>query len=197
LRVNGTHSNAGAYAVQANGSLGGAGVITLASGNNVTVTGNVSPGSGASMAGELTLNTSGGGVTELAQGGSYTWEINNDSGTAGTNWDLLSLDAVTISAGAGGFTIRVTSLPGINWTNNIGNATFPIATGAAGSFTEALLEKFVINTDDFAPDNLGGFYLTVNEAGDTLSLVYVPEPGSAAVMIGAAGAGMMRRRRRK
>ncbi|MBC8107935.1 MAG: autotransporter-associated beta strand repeat-containing protein [Anaerolineae bacterium] len=200
-----THAGAGAYTVGPNGSLAGNGAVSVTANQSVTIQGNVSPGTSA---GNLTLQTFGTGVTELAQGGSYTWEINNEAGTPGTAWDVLTLDAVSVTANSGanntgGFTIRITSLPGIVWTNTVGNRVFTIATSSDQSFAGVDLDKFKINTDNFAASNLGGFYLKIGNNngfgvnGDSLDLIYVPEPSSVMAMLAIAGGTMLRRRRRR
>lgn len=192
---NGTGSGAGAYTVSANGSVAGSGVITLASAANFTLTGNVSPGNST---GNLTIHTSGGGVTELATGGSYTWEIANESGSPGAQWDVLTLDSVSVTAGTGAFSIKVTSLPGIVWNGATGPKTFTIATRSNGTFSQADLNAFTVITTDFAADNEGGFYVQVSNSGQSVELVYVPEPSCALTtcLVGTAAAALRRRNRR-
>ncbi|CAN5564234.1 hypothetical protein BH09PLA1_BH09PLA1_01160 [soil metagenome] len=183
LFVNGTHTSAGAYSVNASATLGGSGAITLAAGNSATIAGNIAPGQDQPNGpGTLTLHTSAGGVTELAQGGSYTWEINSQTGTAGTSWDLLQLDAVAVTATTGGFKIKVVSLAPNGTPGNISNwnafpspnARFTIATSSDSSFANVDLAKFVIDTTQFADNYPAGFHLEVSGNGANLDLVYVP-----------------------
>lgn len=208
LVVNGTHAGGDTYTVDAGGSLGGGGVITLASAKNVTLAGNVSPGNSV---GSLTLTTSGGngtttGITELAAGGSYTWEINSQSGAAGTSWDLLKLGAVNVSAtnvSGQQFTINIVSLngstpgptPGWQPGTPEGPYRFTIATSTTNSFSAADLDKFAINTSQFQDAYPTGWSVAIGNSGGSLDLVYTPEPTSTATIVLTAAA-LQRRRRR-
>jgi autotransporter-associated beta strand protein len=208
LIVNGTHVSGDSYSIQAVGSIGGTGAITLASAKNFSLAGNVSPGASP---GTLTLNTSGGdgsttGVTDFQTGGSYTWEINKQDGAPGANWDALDLDAVAVTASPGGFTIKITSVSrstGLrepmdsgDWDPASGEKRFVIATSSTHSFTTAMLDKFSVVTTDFGNANLGGFYLDVTDSGGNLEIVYVPEPSTGAIGAIVGAAALLRRRRR-
>jgi autotransporter-associated beta strand protein len=208
LIINGTHTGGDSYSIQTGGSIGGTGAITLAGAKNFTLAGNVSPGASP---GTLTVNTSGGdgtstGVTDFQTGGSYTWEINQQEGAAGVNWDVLDLDAVAVTATAGGFTIKITSMSrstGLrgpmdagDWNPESGEKRFVIAKSSTHSFTTAMLGGFSIVTTDFGNSNVGGFYMDVGDSGGELDIVYVPEPGTGAIALTVAAAGLLRRTRK-
>jgi autotransporter-associated beta strand protein len=204
LYMNGAHNGGDSYSVASGATLGGDGVITLASSKHVVVSGNLAPGNSA---GKLTINTSGGGATELAQGGSYTWEINGQTGPAGVDWDLLDLDAVSVSATSTTgqqFTIRVVSLNGSNqpgqtpgWQpGDLANPKrYTIATSSTNSFAGLDVNKFAIDTSQFQNAYPESWSLEVGDSGGSLRLVYVPEPGALG-MLAIAAASLLRRRGR-
>lgn len=205
LVVNGTHTGGDNYTVASGGSIGGSGVVTLASSKSFTLNGTVSPGNST---GNLTLSgTSNSSTTVFAPGGSYTWEINADSthgGTQGgaTGWDVLTIDTVSVTAGGSNskFTVAVTGLniSATNWSPASGQKTFTIVdhNGAGAGFSASDIAKFDLIVSGFDPDeNLGGFYLRAT-GGSDLELVYVPEP-TAASFVAAAGILFTRRRVRR
>jgi autotransporter-associated beta strand protein len=206
---NGTGTGAGAITVNANGSIGGTGPITLASAANLTLAGNISPGSSP---GTMTVTTSGGGVTQFAAGGSYNWEINaqaQDGGVAGgpVGWDLLNVSAVSVTATSTvgqQFTIKIVSLngstpgptPGWRPGSPTNPKTFTIASGPAGAFNGVDLTKFAIDTSQFQDAYPTSWSLSIGNSGGSLDLVYVPEPSSVTVGLVMVGGAMLRRRRR-
>lgn len=172
---------------------GTVGALTIASG------GTLAPGSSP---GTLTA-----GNTTFAGGGSYLWEINNALGTAGTNWDLLSINGgLTITASAGNpFTFWLVSLTGADAAGAVANfdpaqnATFLVAATTAGiAGFEA--SAFAVDTSGFANASSGTWWLGVT--GNNLVLNYtaaaIPEPSTWAAVAGLlawAGAAWRRRRR--
>ena len=204
LVVNGTHSGGDNYTIGASGSIGGSGVVTLASLKSFTLNGNVSPGNST---GNLTVTApSNSSTTVFAGGGSYTLEINanaDHSGTAGgaTGWDLFTIDSVSVTATGGSkFAVQVVGVGitnGTNWDGTSGEKHFTIAkhNGATG-FSAGDLAAFDVVVSGFdADENLGGFYLNVDGGGD-LELVYVPEPTALVSISAIASAALLRRRRR-
>ncbi|NDC10545.1 MAG: hypothetical protein EBZ75_14640, partial [Oxalobacteraceae bacterium] len=104
ISLTGSNTNS-ATTVNAGGTLigtGSAGALTVNSGGFIGA-GNAAATPGTLTVGSLTLN---GGST-------YTWDLGNVSGTAGTNWDLLSVtNALTINATSGNkFTVAITGSP--------------------------------------------------------------------------------------
>ncbi|MCE9630580.1 MAG: choice-of-anchor D domain-containing protein [Planctomycetia bacterium] len=122
-----------------------------------------------------------------APGGQYTWEINDWTGTAGTNYDQLAVSgsALNVTATSGStFTIQVTSLTGLNaagavpgFVGSTGTA-FTIATSAV-PITGFDKTKFAIDSStafgnvNSVPAN-AGFWLTTNAGSTSLILNYAP-----------------------
>jgi autotransporter-associated beta strand protein len=147
-------------------------------------------------------------------GGTYLWEVNALTGTAGTNWDLLavsggSFDLSGLSAGSP-FTLDLTTLtaadlPGPLAVSYDGGAyTFPIVSYTSFSSplgTAALTDLtslFTIGLDDWAAPKpgLGDISVRINAAADGIELVVVPEPAFAGAALVAAGFAVWRIRRR-
>lgn len=195
------------------GTLSGTGTIgtavTVAT-NDVLSPGN-SPGTQAYSAG-LTW----------APGGTYRWELEALTGSAGTTWDLIDITSGTFSlatlgtAGASRFTLDLTTL-------GAGGALGPLASGydggsyslliadfagasltvpngfstAAGSDLTPLFSLNLGNWQSPQPD-VGNMSVRINSGGTGLELVIVPEPGAVALAgIGAGLAGwtILKRRR--
>jgi autotransporter-associated beta strand protein len=198
LIVNGTHTGGNSYTVSAGASIGGSGIITLASTRTLTLDGTVTPGDGG--VGNLTVTTSGAGSgTTFGGGGSYEWELTNATGTAGTGWDLLSLQSLSISATTiSKFTIKLIASSPANFLEHPpfppGNYEWTIATttGISGGFDEA---KFILDTTAFSPIAAGAHF-QLKQVGNNLRISYVPEPGFATIAIGAFGLLARRTRRR-
>jgi len=213
--LNGTHSGGGAYSATGTATLGGSGIVTPVSGANVTISSgaNISPGSAPSVAGKLTLNTSGAGATILNGGGSYVWDSSsgsNDSqsaeatthGTPGTSWDSLTLAALSINAtNVSGSQVVIVISPVGNF-----NATHdPNKPGkwAIATFTSILnfdISKFLVDTSHLTSgQNLGGFYVspsTQMDGSGELDLNYVPEPSLGGLVLTTGALAALRRRRR-
>ena len=93
--INLTGSNTGsATAINTGGTLigtGSAGAVTINTG------GTIGAGNGASASGNLTI-----GSLTLNGGSTYSWDLGNAGGTAGSGWDLLTISgALTLNASAG------------------------------------------------------------------------------------------------
>ena len=154
----------------------------------------------------------------LATGGVYDWEISDFTGAAGTNWDLLKFDTLTISAtSANPFVINVMSLAadgsagamaaGNVWQNYTSNGfKFMEATGngSGWSGSAGLVDKFsVVDSGwsyyneqhqhdwDVWYDGSGAFYLQYSA---------VPEPSTYIMVTGllmVPGMSYVRRFRKK
>ena len=122
----------------------------------------------------------------FAQGGQYTWEINNWAGAAGTGYDQLvvSGSALNITATSGStFKILVTSLTGSNTAGAVPGfvgttgTTFTIATSSP-AITGFDKSKFAIDTSTFTNNNTlptnAGFWLSTNGGSTSLILNYAP-----------------------
>jgi hypothetical protein len=195
LRVNGT---AGNVTVNSGGSLGGSGTVgavTLANGSFLK------PGNSPGL---LTAASS-----SWVGGSTYNWEINNATGTAGTNWDLFSvtgaLDMSALSSSAK-MNLVLESLSIANY-----NTTTPFSwtIAQAGSFTGTGLadgtnvtDLFNINATAFNGGNLpaNGFKVEVGTSGSlrTLNLMAIPEPSTGSLLgFGLGGLVLTRLLRRK
>jgi autotransporter-associated beta strand protein len=192
LKVNGT-----AGAVNVNGTLSGGGTvgaITLNSGGTLAV-GN-SPG--LMTAASATWNA----------GSTFQFEINNATGTAGTDWDLLSvtgaLNLTSIStASKMNLTVLSTALQNYN-TETLYSWVFARAASFTG--TQSWTAGLDV-TDRFAIDSTGfnggtqpgrGFKVVTGTDGGlaTLSLQAVPEPSAGALLLVGMAAWAARRRRK-
>lgn len=175
-----------------NGSLGG-----LTVGTGQTISPGNSPGTAAT------------GSQTWASGGSYLWEVNNATGTAGADpgWDLLTgTGTLDITASLGSeFNLLVTSL---TLANAGGTATnFNDATGYTwliadfDTITGFAANAFNIDTDDFTNPftgsfgvSLGGGFLPGDDSQIYLTYTPIPEPGAA--LLGCLGFLALLRRRR-
>jgi autotransporter-associated beta strand protein len=191
-----TNGSTGSGAVNVNntGTLGGTGNVKGAVNvnNGGTITANTVSSSG-------TLTT---GAETWSNGGTYVWNINNATGTAGgaSGWDLLSFTSLGIMLGNGEtFTIKIVGNAIANF-DHTKPFTFKIASGAAGSVSGFDASRFVLNTDGFTNNGLttGDFFaVTESSDGSELDLSYVPEPSTLGVVAIACGTTLLSRRRRR
>lgn len=183
LKVNGSIAGSSSVTVTNTGTLQGAGTVasvTLASG------GTIAPGNGVG-----TLTT---GTQTWNGGAHYPWQINDATGTAGTDpgYDTLAINGtLTIAATSGNkFNIDVQSLAGSTPGNaaNFGNSgTWTIAT-ASGGITAFDASAFSINTNNLSNSTAGSvFVVSLSEDGKSLLLnLVIPMP---AQNYSATGAG--------
>lgn len=143
-------------------------------------------------------------------GGTYVWEINDFTGTAGRSaggWDLLSISgALTLAAtSADPFTIALTTLasgnvaglaanfdPTLNYSFTIGSTTDGIFGFAANAFS--------LDLSHFANPVDGGIW-SIAQNGNNLDLVFmnasaIPEPSTYAALFGVSALGIAMWRRR-
>jgi autotransporter-associated beta strand protein len=199
LLVNGT---AGAVVVSARGILAGGGTVGDVKLENGSF---LKPGNSPGL---LTAASS-----TWAAGSTYNWEIDNATGTAGTNWDVFSvtgaLDLSALSSNAK-MNLVLESLSIANFSTSTAYDNWVIA--QAGSFIGTGLADgtdvtslFNINTAAFnggAASNLpnGGFQVLTGTEGSlrTLTLMAVPEPSTGSMFgLGLAGLVATRLLRRK
>jgi fibronectin-binding autotransporter adhesin len=202
LDADGTLS--GAVTVNSGGTLMGGGTVGA-----LTINGVLAPGNSAG-----TTTASGGAFWN--QGGSYSWEIFDLAGPAGTGWDLLSvsggaLDLTGITS-ANGFTINLITLTSGNSAQGALSGFSPTATytnwmiASAPSITGFTASEFNLNsslfvgaTGTFAIEQRAitggqGLFVTYSGGGSEP----IPEPGTwAAAALLAGAAGYVRWRRRK
>ncbi len=204
LVVNGSIASS-AVTVSNGAALGGSGTV----GSTVVNSGaTIAPGNSP---GNLTIN----GDLTWNNGGSYDWEVFRvpGEGSAGTDWDLLSVTGslnLTNLTGAPLFNINLYSLsatnsagPLANWSNT-GTYAWKIlqATNAIANFNAGYFN--IVTTGFSAHNNISGglFALELGDSNTGLYLTYksgsaVPEPGTwAAAALLAGGAAFVRWRRR-
>jgi autotransporter-associated beta strand protein len=206
LQVNGT---AGAITVNNGGSLGGSGsvgAVTLTTGSHLK------PGNSP---GTLTA------ASAIVLGGStYNWQISALEGTAGTNWDLLSVTGLLNMSGVTSenrWNLVVTADGGFTGWTGTSEYSYVFAQAAnlsllAGFSTDVgtdVTSLFNITTSGFASTSLpnyqfnaaGDFKVVVGRgAGDltTLKLMAIPEPSTGSMLgFGLAGLVVTRLFRRK
>ena len=186
------------------GTISGTGAIGVAvtvATNDILSPGN-SPGSQAYTAG-LTWSP----------GGTYQWEINNATGAADVNWDILNvsggaLDLSGLSSGST-FALDLTTLTGtvpgpmVNYVDGQ-SYTFSLASydsltlpgEVTGDDLTSLFTLSFVNWGNMSP-SLANVSVVRNTGANTIDLVIVPEPtGLAVAGIAFAAAGWLLRRRR-
>ena len=140
-------------------------------------------------------------------GGTYSWQVNNFLGNAGSDWDLLNISGnLAIQASSGSrFIVDIVSLlangslGAASNFNGANNYSFTIAT-AAGGISGFDSDYFQVNTANLANSFSGTW--GVAKTGNNINLLYtasaaaaIPEPTTGSlVLIGVVSAGLMRRR---
>jgi fibronectin-binding autotransporter adhesin len=187
------------------------GATTIRSGGRVSGIGSLAAltlDSGAILAPGHSPGTLQAGNTVWHGGATYAWEIDDTLGTAGTNWDLLTVTGtLTIAATAENpFTISMLSLtsghlsgPAYNF-NATQDSAYRIATASGGifGFDSAL---FSIDSTGFTNGLAGGRW-SLAQSGNDLNLVFtsasaVPEPSTYAAALAAVALCVTVIRRRK
>jgi autotransporter-associated beta strand protein len=148
LVVNGTNTGS-AVSIGSTGTLGGTGSVGA---TTVQSGGFISPGNSI---GTLSVDT-----LTLEGGGGYVWEVADVTGSAGTDYDLISVGggagSATVTATTGSpFTIYLTSYTGFtNWNSSSNYSWNIIDWGSVSGFTNS---AFTVNTNDFTGTISGAF----------------------------------------
>lgn len=186
------------------GTISGTGAIGVAvtvATNDILSPGN-SPGSQAYTAG-LTWSP----------GGTYQWEINDATGAASTNWDILNVSggALDLSglSSVNTFVLDLTTLTGTvagPMANYVDGQSYTFSLASYDSLTlpgevtgddlTSLFTLSFVNWGNMSP-SLANVSVVRNTGANTIDLVIVPEPtGLAVAGIAFAAAGWLLRRRR-
>jgi len=157
LVINGAQTGTGAVSIASGATLSGSGILP----GTVSLSGIISPGNspGTITTGAFTFNAN----------STYSFEISNATGSAGTDWDkIVSTGAIDVSASP--ITIDLTSLSIVNF-NNMLPYTWIIAHGT--SITGFNAANFTINAANFLPP-LGGGSFSVTQTGIDINIVFSP-----------------------
>jgi len=208
----------------ANGSTG-SGLVTVANGGILAGTGIIKGGITVNSGGILTAGTgvasatvaaapgilNNAGTTTLANGSIFDVKVNNVTGTAGTNWDEVVMNALSVSSTA------TINLYGLTSGNLIGatpgfshSSPFTLTIATLATTTQSALQAdipdFTLNTSNFTgnnPINTAGAISLVavsdfGGAGSDLEIYYnaAPEPTTALLVL-AGGLPMLAARRRR
>ncbi|MDW8309071.1 MAG: autotransporter-associated beta strand repeat-containing protein, partial [Verrucomicrobiales bacterium] len=165
--LNLTGSVAGGASVASGATLVGTGTIA----GNLSVSGTVAPGTsvGQLSAGGLTLNG----------GGTLDWEVNQASGTPGTDWDHINVATnVNVQAtSTNPFVIKVLPPGGViaSFNNNLTNEwTFATAGGSVLNFDA---NKFTVDDSAVSNDLAGGVFQV---STGSLKVVFLPNKAPVA-----------------
>ena len=195
--LNYSNASSGGITVSGTGTLKGTGTINGLV--DIKSGGTLSPGNSPGV-----LQST---FADFNAGGNYVWEINSVTGSAGTNWDLLSISnqLYVEATSANKFTIKPTSLNKSNAPGTVFNFasgasyTFTIATAASGFAFAFDPSAFTIDMSNF--QNAFGGTWSLAQDGNNLNLVYaggsaIPEPSTCAALCGLAALGIALWRRR-
>ena len=150
---------------------------------NVTLTGTsssvlalVSPGdaTSAGSAGTLaTSTTTSTGVLTFNNYSGYKCDINAISGTAGTNWDLVTAYSIAFATSSN-IKIYVTGNPA-SFSNTTGY-TWKIASATGANVTTLGNATFTFDISGFTPTLAGAFSVVLAANNKDINLVYTPNP---------------------
>ena len=134
----------------------------------VNNSGKIGVGTSANSVGSLTVA----GLT-LNSGGTFTWDMSNATGAAGTGWDrIVSSGLLTIGATSGSkFTIAIASsgVPA-NWDYTSSGQTWDIIT--YGSLSGFSADKFAFDDSAFAGSLTSDSAWALSDTGSALRLTY-------------------------
>ena len=199
--IGNTTINGGKFVVNnVSGSATGSGTVTVDSGGTIGGSGFISGplvvGSGGGVSPGNSPGALGAGPTTFANGATFNFEINNTSGTPGTNWDILNITGgLTITATTRNpFVINLYSLDSSNNAGVLSNFNSAQAyswqfvsttTGITGFSAGA----FQYNASQFQ-NSLGTGFFFVSQSGNNLLLNFtpVPEPSTWALLATGLGA---------
>ena len=166
----GSALGSGPVTVSGVGVLGGNGSIVV-SPNTVTVTtgGTVSPGTSSTNIANLSIDS-----LTLSSGANYLWQIAAATGTAGVNWDLITVSSWTDGASsANPITIKVDSrgVTPTGWSPGTARDWVILQSSSTPGYYSA--GDFTLDTTAFSGSVAGIFGLSV-DTGGSLHLTYTP-----------------------
>lgn len=200
LLVNGSiAANSAGVTVGADGTLGGTGIINT----TVSVTGTIAAGNLSSSIGDLrigSVNTT--AALNFSSGGTYLWQMgalkDDASGTAGTDFDQISMTGSGGNLVLGGTSKLMLDFAALGSDPNSANPfwlathSWTVIDGEAGvtntgasNFSQVLNANFATGSFTTNADALGNV---------TVVFTPIPEPATAALLIGSLG--LLTRRRR-
>ena len=192
LQVDG--SIAGPLTVAAASTLSGIGTV----GGNATIAGTHSPGTSPG------IQTFGGDLT-YAAGAVVNWElIANSSGSAGTNYDQISVGGNLSFAGSTTLALSFdASGSSVVWADPFWNVNrawmvYDLSSGSVGSLSNLVVGGSLLDSlgNSLSPTERGFFTTTLVGQDVMLQFTAVPEPSTWAVgLVAAACGGLMVRRR--
>jgi len=186
------------------GTIGGTGTI----GTAVTV-GNLGILSPGASPGTLTVNNA---VLTWAGGGTYAWQLYDNSLAAGTGWDLVDITGtgnLAVTADSGNkFNVVLQTLSGIgpdvpglslNWNASV-EQSWKIASSAGAITGWDVLDGeasalFAIDATNFVGKGVVSTF-NISKTGNDVFLNYVPEPATL-VLLGLGGLGLILSRKRR
>ncbi len=187
LLINGTGGGQGSYSITGSGTLGGLGTVGLATTATLSLnsaTARLAPGDGS--IGTLTIDGGGTNATAglLLNAGELVFDI------TGLSSDTIVLTNFAVGAGQGSSTAGVGGLS-VTFNGTAGSvATYELIRFA--SAPGIAVDRFALSAEALAAGWVGSFAYQ----GNSLVFEAVPEPGSWALLVGAAGLwGIYRRRR--
>jgi fibronectin-binding autotransporter adhesin len=195
LLVTGSNTGGGSLTVGSGGTFGGTG--SFSGPLVVNAGGAVAPGASPGI---LSV-----GATTFAGAGTFSFEINNSVGTAGSQWDLLSISgALNITATpANPFVVNLTSLTLSNTAGLLDgfNSANPYSwkfVQTTGGITGFSAGAFQYNAGSFENNLNGGSFFVSKISNDLfLNFTPVPEPSTYALMALGLGVIVLLARRRR
>jgi len=194
-------SNYGGTLTYTAGTIGGSNISNL----------DLTFGTGKIMSPGNSTGTMAAGATTWANGGTFLFEVNDATGTAGSTtagWDLLNAASLNITAGVGAFTIEIASLDALQAAglaqNFDGSSNYSwLFVDAGADITSFNVNQFVF-TDSFSNPTTGTFSISQGDGlGGDLDKLYInytgviPEPSTYALLVGGLGLLAFLRRRKQ
>ena len=200
LFVNGSiAANSAGVSVGANGTLGGTGTINT----TVSVTGNLAAGNISSSIGDLKVGSvNSTAALNFSSGGTYIWQMgalaDDTTGTAGTHFDQISLTGSGGNLVLGGTSKLMLDFAALGSDPNsadpfwLASHSWTVIDGEAGVTNTGSTNFNQVLNSNFTT---GSFATTADALGNvTLVFTPIPEPATAALLLGSLG--LLARRRR-